>query len=224
MQLKRGRPRPRGRMLPRRAPARPEPGGVPVTQVAPHSAPSGRSDRAPRGARHRSASPPPEPAPDPEGTLRGRHATSYGQGFGGVVRWTILGSILPGAGLVAAGRKTAGRALLALTFLVVTALVCFALFTDTTSFALGALGLALLWALVVIGTHVSLRRFATLTTLQRVLSTALVVAIVAGGGMIAAKTASYSLIGRDTLQAITSNGTQIPDAPRPKNNDEDPWA
>jgi LCP family protein required for cell wall assembly len=210
-----------------------------VTQVAPHSAPSGRGDRGSHGERRHSMSPPVrDVAPDPEGQLRGRHATAYGQGFSGVVGWTILGSVLPGAGLIAAGKKTAGQALLLLTLLVVAGLVCFALFADATSFALrfatnttdlmlfalGAVALALAWALVVIGTHLSLRRFASLTTLQQVLSTALVVAIVAGGGLIAAKSASYSLIGRDTLQAITSNGTQIADAPRPRNAAADPWA
>jgi polyisoprenyl-teichoic acid--peptidoglycan teichoic acid transferase len=216
-----------------------------VTQVAPHSARSGGGDS--RAARHgRTAGGEPAPTafgfpevePTTGGRLRGRHATGYDQGFSGVVGWTILGSLLPGAGLIAAGRRTAGRVLLALTLIVVGALVWFALFGDATSFALrfatntndlmmlaiGAVALALLWAIVVIGTHISLRRFASLTALQRLLSSALVLAIIGGGGMIAAKTASYSLIGRETLRAVTSNGTPITDAPRPKNDQADPWA
>jgi LCP family protein required for cell wall assembly len=208
-----------------------------VTQVAPHSAPSGRGDQGRRGdGRH--ALPLPLSEPETGSRLRGRHATDYGQGFTGVVGWTLLGSLLPGAGLIAGGRRTAGRLLLALTVIGGGGLAWFALFGDTTSFAvrfatdtndllllaIGAVALAALWAFVVIGTHVSLRRFASLTGPQRVLSTALVVAIVGVGGMIAAKTASYSLIGRETLTAITSHGTRIADAPRPKNGQADPWA
>lgn len=210
-----------------------------MTQVAPHSARSGRRDPGAGGDQHaRGDSPfPPEAAPA-VARLRGRHATGYDQGFSRLVGWTILGSLLPGIGLIAAGRKTVGRILLAATLVVVATLVWFGLFGDATSFvlrfatntgdllllAVGAVALTLLWALVVIGTHVSLRRFVSLTTLQRVLSSALVVAIIAGGGLVAAKTASYSLIGRDTLRAVTSNGVQISDAPRPKNGQADPWA
>jgi polyisoprenyl-teichoic acid--peptidoglycan teichoic acid transferase len=210
-----------------------------VTQVAPHSARSGRRDPGAGGDRRSRSDAPVTSEPSPAtARLRGRHATGYDQGFSRLVGWTILGSILPGLGLIAAGRKTVGRILLALTLLLVAVLVWFGLFGDATSFvlrfatntsdllllAVGAIALTLLWALVVIGTHVSLRRFVSLTTLQRVLGSALVVAIVAGGGMVAAKTASYSLIGRDTLRAITSNGVQITDAPRPNNGQADPWA
>jgi polyisoprenyl-teichoic acid--peptidoglycan teichoic acid transferase len=222
-----------------------------VTQVAPQSARSGHDasgSRRPRSRSARRGRPEgeesalfPSSFPDEEptgGRLRGRHATGYDQGFAAVVRWTILGSILPGAGLIAAGRRTAGRLLLALSLIIVGGFVAFGLYGDATAFvlrfatntndlmmlAIGALALALLWAIIVIGTHISLRRFASLTAMQRFLSTALVVAIVGGGGMIAAKTASYSLIGRETLRAVTSNGTPITDAPRPKNDQQDPWA
>ena len=122
--------------------------------------------------------------------------------------------------------------------LVVVGLLAFAVLGDPTStvlglatntsnlmmLALGAVALALLWAFVVLGTHVSLRRFTSLTAGQRVMSTALVTAIIAAGGLAAYQTANYSLIGKTTLEAITKNGVQIKGAPRPKNGQADPWA
>jgi polyisoprenyl-teichoic acid--peptidoglycan teichoic acid transferase len=223
-------------------------GGSPVTQVAPPSAGHRRRDHhglhvAP-SAPHRPPAAPargyPFPPPQiPSGRpLRGRHATANAQGFGRLVWWTIVGSIVPGAGLIAAGRRTAGRLLVTLTVLALGGVVAFAVLGDLTSFALGlaadtnnlmiialgAVALALLWAFVVLGTHVSLRRFTSLTSLQRMLSTLLVIAIIAGGGMVAYETANYSLIGKETLEAITSNGVQISGAPRPKNGQTDPWA
>ena len=208
-----------------------------MTQVAPHSARHGR-DRAGLGDPPESGSPFPPEHPLETGRLRGRHATGHDQGFGGVVRWTILGSVVPGLGLIAAGRRVAGWVLLTVTILLVGGVAGFVLFGDVTASALrvatntndllllavGVLALTLLWALVVLATHASLRRFASLTRMQGLLSTALVTSIIAAGGLVALKTASYSLIGRDTLAAITSNGTVIAGAPRPKNDQPDPWA
>ncbi|MGZ4625416.1 MAG: LCP family protein [Kineosporiaceae bacterium] len=208
-----------------------------MTQVAPHSSRNDR-DGAGLGESSPGGSPFPTEPPASGRRLRGRHATSYGQGFSRVVGWTILGSVVPGLGLIAAGRRTVGRILLTLTILLVGALFAFVLLGDTTSFvlhfatstndllmlAVGVLALTVLWALVVLSTHVSLRRFASLTRVQGLLSTALVTAIIAAGGLVAVRTASYSLIGRDTLKAITSSGVQIEGAPRPKNDQPDPWA
>src|SRR3954471_4985374 len=217
----------------------PDGGDVPVTQVAPHSARHSRVDRGPRlPSQHRNEPPLPPQWPAEDGRPRGRHATARDQGFGRLVTWTILGSIVPGAGLIAAGRRTAGRILVTLTVVAVVGLLAFALIGDRTSLllgmatntnnlmilALGAVALALLWAFVVLGTHVSLRRFASLTAWQGVMSTALVTAIVAGGMMAAYETARYSLIGKATLEAITNNGTQITGAAQPKNGQTDPWA
>src|SRR3954470_12375856 len=217
----------------------PDAGGVPVTQVAPHSARHGRGDQGlGLPSPQRDGPPFPVQPTTADGRLRGRHATGRDQGFGGLVLWTIIGSLVPGAGLIAAGRRTAGRVLVTLTVLTVIGLLAFAVLGDPTSvvlglaantnnlmiIALGAVALALLWAFVVLGTHVSLRRFASLTALQRAMSTALVTAIVAGGAMVAYETANYSLIGKTTLEAITSNGTHITGAPRPRNGQTDPWA
>jgi polyisoprenyl-teichoic acid--peptidoglycan teichoic acid transferase len=205
-----------------------------VTQVAPQPARHGR-DETPELLRRQ---PPSRREPVPEGRLRGRHATGYDQGFAGVVGWTIIGSLLPGAGLIAAGRRTAGKLLVGLTVLVAGGLVAFALFGDATSFALhfatntnnlllvacGAVLLAFLWAFVVLGTHLSLRRFASLTGPQRALSTLLVASIIGAGGMVAAQAANYSLIGRTTLQAITNNGVQTEHQVRLPSGQADPWA
>src|SRR3954447_14237808 len=217
----------------------PDAGGVPVTQVAPHSARHGRGDQGlGLPSPQRDGPPFPVQPTTADGRLRGRHATGRDQGFGGLVLWTIIGSLVPGAGLIAAGRRTAGRVLVTLTVVAVVGGLAFAVLGDPTSVVLGlatntsnlmiialaAVALALLWAFVVLGTHVSLRRFASLTSMQRVLSTVLVTAILAGGGMIAYETANYSLIGKATLEAITSNGTHITGAPRPRNGQTDPWA
>src|SRR6185503_20687995 len=51
----------------------------------------------------------PPPLEDPR---RGSHATPLGQSFGWVVGWTILGTIVPGTGLIAAGMRRLGAALL----------------------------------------------------------------------------------------------------------------
>jgi LCP family protein required for cell wall assembly len=209
-----------------------------VTQVAPQRA---RHDRrhAARGAHSRPAPPVfPEPAPPQGRRLRGRHATGYDTGFSGVVTWTVIGSILPGAGLVAAGRRRAGWFLLLLTLLLGAALVAFLVLGDAKSTALSVAfdvndlmqvtlalcGAALLWALVVLTSHASLRRFTVMTAPQRLLSTVLVASIVAGGGLVAAKAASISLIQRGVLQDVTANGTQVDNGGKPRSGQADPWA
>ena len=65
--------------------------------------------------------------PDP---ARGRHATSYGQNYPRVVGWTLLGTLLPGAGLIAAGRRISGTIAIAIASLVFSAAVTFALVGD----------------------------------------------------------------------------------------------
>jgi LCP family protein required for cell wall assembly len=206
-----------------------------LTQVAPQRARRERSDPGSRASHRRPA---PEPLPESGRRLRGRHATGYDQGFGGVVGWTVVGSLLPGSGLIAAGRRRAGCCVLALTLLVGAAVVGFVLLGDAKSTALSvafdvndlmqiALALcaaALLWALVVLASHVSLRRFTALTPVQGLLSSVLVGAILAGGGLVAAKAASISLIQRGVLQDVTGNGTQVDNGGKPQSGRADPWA
>ena len=215
-----------------------------MTQVVPQSARRDRRDAGHGGHGHGSHAAPPGPV-FPEqtpargrGHLRGRHATQYDQGFSGVVTWTIIGSLLPGTGLIAAGRRKVGWALLLLTLLLGAAVVAFVFYGDAKTAALSvafdvndlmqvvialAAG-ALLWALVVLSSHASLRRFTVMTGTQRLLSTVLVTAIIAGGGLVAAKAASISLIQRGVLQDVTANGTQVNNGGKPQAGQADPWA
>lgn len=212
-----------------------------MTQVAPQSA---RRDRRGSGQHGSHAGPPwretdfPRQGQPTGERLRGRHATSGDQGFGGLVLWTLVGSMLPGAGLLAAGRRGPGRFLVTLSVLAAVGLAALAVFssplelalrlvTNTGQLLLLALGivvLTLLWALMVLSTHRALRRFVSLTGLQAVLSTALVVALVAGGILGAYKAASSSLITRDALEAVTKGTVRPPGSAAPKNNQTDPWA
>jgi LCP family protein required for cell wall assembly len=208
-----------------------------VPQVAPQRDRRERSD--PRsGASGRTGSHPvPEQAPPTGPRLRGRHATGYDQGFGAVVAWTVIGSFLPGSGLVAVGRRRAGWSLLLLTLLVGAAVAGFVVLGDAESTALSVAfdvndlmqvalvlcGGALLWALVVLASHVYLRRFTVMTPVQALLSSILVGAIIAGGGLVAAKAASISLIQRGVLQDVTANGTQVDNGGKPQSGQPDPW-
>ncbi len=70
-----------------------------MTQVAPQRVRRAPGDHDGTG-RHTDSGYGPPPT---SGRLRGRHAAGGDHGFGGLVLWTILGSLLPGAGLLAAG-------------------------------------------------------------------------------------------------------------------------
>jgi len=66
---------------------------------------------------------------------RGRHASSYGDGFGRFAGITTL-SLLPGAGLIATGRRRVGFLLLLLALFVLAALAVVALSGDVVDKAL----------------------------------------------------------------------------------------
>lgn len=178
---------------------------------------------------------------EPMEELRGRHATTNGQGFDRLVTWTILGSIVPGLGLIVAGRRTAGRALLGTVAAAALGAAVFVLLGDPVATArriatspsnllmlAAALAVgAVLWALVVVVTHTSLRRYATLTSAQRGLSTALVLGLVGIGALPALQGSRYALIARDTVQSIftSDGGTGLPGSDRSvPTAGEDPWA
>ena len=111
-----------------------------------------------------------------EPEIRGRHATTTGQGFDRVVGWTILGSLVPGLGLMVAGRRTAGRVLIGLVVAAALAAAALVLLGDPVALATSVLAspdrlrlvaggfavLALLWGVLVVVTHSSLRRYANL--------------------------------------------------------------
>ncbi len=178
----------------------------------------------------------------PAGTAtgRGRHATTQGQGFGRIVGWTILGAFVPGAGLIAAGRRGIGGLVLAVAGLLVAGGILAAvlldpiavvrrLVSDPNTFvylAAGLAGLLLLWALVVVGTHVATRRYGHLTGHQRLLASLLVTSLIAVVALPTAKAAGDALIARDMLTSLfkNSNSPVSKNAKRPDSTKADPWA
>ncbi len=170
---------------------------------------------------------------------RGRHSTSYGQNFARVVAWTLLGSLLPGSGLIAAGRRAAGGIVLGLALLLAAAVAAFGVLGNPVELvsqmvgkpdrflllAGGLIGVVLLWALVVIGTHSSLRRFAHLGLGQRLVCSLLVTFLIAMVAIPTAKAGSYAVILRDTVTGIfTSDGSGTSGNARPNAAHSDPWA
>lgn len=222
-----------------------------------HHGPAQHGSSIPASDNYGSASaPPPVPPPGPHGygsdaitslqrdpgPARGRHATSYGQNYPRVIGWTLLGTVLPGAGLIAAGRRVSGTIAIAVASLVFSAGVTFALVGDPIGLvgsmvsnpnrlivlAAGLITILVLWVGVVIGTHSSLRRYAHLGTGQRMVSSLLVTALITLVALPTAKAGSYALILRDTVTGIfTSNGSgsTTAGAARPnKAHGADPWA
>ena len=174
------------------------------------------------------------------GPQRGRHATEWGQNFEGVIGWTLLGSLIPGAGMIIAGRRRLGLAIVAFWVLVAVALVTVLAVSDPvvlltrlllthperlTYIAVALVLVAVLWAAHVVVTNLSLRRFATLTSAQSALSWVLVSVIVGGGVATAVARAQEVQLGGSTISTIFSrNGEQLSDtAKRPDASKPDPW-
>src|SRR3954471_18621084 len=170
----------------------------------------------------------------------GRHSTGLGDGFGSVVSWTVIGSILPGSGLVAAGRRKLGRLVLTIVLLAVVAAVVLALRGDPLDtaarvvanpqmllrVAIGIAVLTLLWVILVIFTHVSLRRRVRLNRGQRVLAGTLVTSLVLVGALPTLEAAHYALVARDTVESVFSPSQEklSSGANRPSTTTADPWA
>ena len=240
-----------------------------MAQVAPHSggtpAAPRRTYRPPAGIpapspsqdvhRHRAGTEAPEPwygtPPPTHGSslitslqrrvipARGRHATGYGQNFERVIGWTLLGSLVPGTGLLAAGRRTSGLVAISLGSLAASLVMTFLLagnpmallrsfVSQPDRFLVLAVGLAvlvLLWAAMVIATYAATRRYAHLGTRHRVVSLLTVTALIALVALPTAKVGSYSLIMRDTLTGIFGNTASAFAGAGPDNsNTADPWA
>jgi polyisoprenyl-teichoic acid--peptidoglycan teichoic acid transferase len=169
---------------------------------------------------------------------RGRHATSLGQGFEWMVGWSILGTLIPGSGLMAAGRRQLGLAVLGVSLCLLSGLAVLSILTDPVALALGfavngskllilagaVVLAALLMVTVVLSTHFSLRRVARLTRTQQLFSSALVAGLVAMVLVPAAKVTSYTLIQRDLVSSVFANGARDTNAVRPNTSKADPWA
>jgi LCP family protein required for cell wall assembly len=174
------------------------------------------------------------------GVARGRHATARGQGFEQVVAWTVLGGLVPGSGLIAAGKRGAGVFVVAVTVLLGVAAAGAYLVIDPTVFAASLVGspdkillaagaLAALivgWALVVLATHASARRFAALTRGQRLLSALLVASLIAIVAVPAGYAAQDALLARDTITMVFKDrGSPLnKNSKGPDTTKADPWA
>jgi hypothetical protein len=174
------------------------------------------------------------------GIARGQHATARGQGFEQVVGWTILGSLAPGSGLIAAGKRGAWVFVVAVTVLLGVVAAGAYLVIDPTAFAASLVGspdkillaagaLAALivgWALVVLATHASARRFAALTRGQRLLSALLVASLIAIVAVPAGYAAQDALLARDTITMVFKDrGSPLnKNSKGPDTTKADPWA
>ncbi|SDQ19542.1 LCP family protein [Quadrisphaera sp. DSM 44207] len=176
------------------------------------------------------------PAGAPGGASRGHHASGRGDFFGRLMGMTVLGALVPGAGLVAAGRRRTGWALIALDVVVVAAAAALLASgraldlglrlatspTAMTVLAAVAAGVGLLWCLVILVSHLALRR-ERLTWSQNLLAAVLVVALVGVVGVPSATAVRYSLTQRSLLTNIfdESGGREGLAAPTAGS---DPWA
>jgi polyisoprenyl-teichoic acid--peptidoglycan teichoic acid transferase len=171
---------------------------------------------------------------------RGSHATKQGQGFSWMLGWTILGTLVPGAGLLAAGRRTAGRVVLGLVGLALLALAGFALTGNLRqrgialavnpqqllllAVAAGVIGAA--WIGVILATNVSLGRYASLTTGQRAFSSLVVVSLIAAVALPAFKVGDYALITRSVITngSVFAGDKEGGSTAGPSKVKADPWA
>jgi len=203
-----------------------------VTRRAPDAWTSGPAG----GTRHRAA----------DGTgrpRRGSHSAASPQGFGRLVGWTILGTVVPGTGLLVAGRRIAGStALVVLGGLSlggvaalgyarskgvsgITPILVRIGFSPSSLLYIAAtvVVLASLWVAVTVGTHVSLRRFTLLTGAQNVLAGALVLALVGAVAVPAAEVTRLVLIQRDLVTSVFADGGSRKGTD-PDLGGADPWA
>ncbi len=155
--------------------------------------------------------------------------------------WTVLGTLVPGSGLIAAGRRKTGWAILLLSLFVV-ALAAAALVSGRVvtlavglgtqpdvllGVAIGVLVLAGAWCLLVIATTVTLRRN-PMTGGQTAVAVVLVAALMGIIALPAATASRYALSARSTLiQVFDADGDAAPDRDglvSPDKGAADPWA
>jgi LCP family protein required for cell wall assembly len=154
------------------------------------------------------------------------------------VHWTIIGTLLPGAGLVAAGRRRLGGFVLGVVAVLLLALAGIAILADPLSvltalasdkkkllLLAGGFGVILIaWVLVIITTHATTRRYAVLTDGQRVLATVLVAALIGVVALPTARAGRDVLIAHDLLGSVFGIGGISNDSQGPDSSKADPWA
>ncbi|MBT0773821.1 LCP family protein [Kineosporia sp. J2-2] len=170
---------------------------------------------------------------------RGSHATMRGQGFSWVLGWTIAGSLLPGTGLLAAGWRRVGGFLLGLSGAGLLALAWLALDghpldrlqslvvdperLTAITVAIGVI--ASLWVGSILLTHTQLRRYAALSSGQKMFSGVVVTALVAAVAMPAYQAGRYALIGRDLVDTVFRDSVDAETSTALNDTGEaDPWA
>src|SRR3954468_19133734 len=147
---------------------------------------------------------------------QGHHVTRADAHFARLVGWLLLGTVVPGLGLILAGRRAAGRLVLGCFALALLAGGAFVLWGRPAQAAartlaspdklllvvvgLGALAAA--WTGLVLVTYAVLRRQATLSRVQQALTVVLVTALALVGVIPVAKAASYGLVARDTVRSV----------------------
>ena len=164
-----------------------------------------------------------------------------GHGFSWVALWTVLGSLVPGLGLIVAGRRRLGAAVLAVVVLALAAITFWVLHGDLLrrglSFAVDphrllllavvAITAGVLWALVILLSHDQLRRAATLGRAQKISGWVLSAALVAGAAVPVFVVTQDALAQRDLLTTVfhsaADNDVQADDA-KPDTVAPDPWA
>jgi len=175
----------------------------------------------------------------PDDDRRGSHATGYGEGFSWVLTWTILGTLIPGTGLIAAGRRLVGGLVLVLIGIGGVALVGLALtgnpFKEALALAVDpqlllmvavaiAVGAAV-WVGIILLTTVQLRRAASLTGAQRAFCTVVVLALISGVLLPAFGVGHRVMIQRSLINAVFSeNGDSEAGSSGPNTQKADPWA
>ncbi|HEY6737313.1 MAG TPA: LCP family protein [Actinopolymorphaceae bacterium] len=180
------------------------------------------SDRSPR------RTPSPRSAPSAPSTLAGRS-------FGAAIGFTVLGTIVPGLGLVAAGKRRAGAIVLAVTGLLLLLVGWFALFrrsdllhlaVDPTALSwlsplLFALGMA--WVAVIVTSYRALRPW-RISPLGRFAGSALVSALAIVVMLPMAFTSRVATVQGDLVSTVFKDDKEIRSETKPQNvTAEDPW-
>jgi LCP family protein required for cell wall assembly len=217
-----------------------------VTQVEPYS--PRRARRTAGGSAPGEALPgSPGPSGDsyrPDGSTpehrRGSHATRKGQGFSWVLVWTMIGALIPGAGLIAAGWKRIGTVVLLVLGLSGVAVIGWVLLGHPVQYVIGLavdpkrllllagfiVFMALAWAVVILLTNTELRRSASLTGGQSAFAWLVVVALVVAVAVPAYSLSHVALVQRGLVSTVFSSSQQDARSGTvgPKASAPDPWA
>jgi polyisoprenyl-teichoic acid--peptidoglycan teichoic acid transferase len=195
------------------------------------------------GAQGPAADAPPAPVVARATAAPARHALPRNEDFRRTVGFTVLGTVVPGVGLIAAGRKIIGSVVLAVFVLTLAAIGLAALVDRDALIQVGVdptmlrrlsvvlIVVAALWVVVVVATHLALRHRPTRP--QRVIGGVLVGVLafaVAAPMAVAARTAyvQAGLVGTlfkssgETKSA--TRPTLDPTHPGDKEKKADPWA